>query len=59
MTFELYSQLKRLALEFSDIVTDAEILVSYTGRAQKLRITLLDTTFVDVWYEYSVFGGWH
>ena len=49
MIFELYSRLKGIALEFSDIVTNAEILFSYTGRAQKLRITLIDTTFVDVW----------
>ena len=49
MIFELYSRLKREALEFSDIVTNADILLSYTGRAQKLRITLIDTTFIDVW----------
>lgn len=49
MTFELYRRLERIALEFSDIATNTEILFSYTGRAQKLRITLIDTTFVDIW----------
>jgi len=58
MISELYRQLEALATsEFGDIVEDAEMIPSYTGRARKLRIKLIDQTFVDVWYtadgEYS------
>jgi len=58
MISELYKQLEALATsEFGDIVEDAERIPSYTGRVRKLRINLIDRTFVDVWYtvdgEYS------
>lgn len=58
MISELYKQLEALATsEFGDIVEDAEMIPSYTGRVRKLRINLIDQTFVDVWYtvdgEYS------
>jgi len=58
MISELYKQLEALATgEFGDIVEDAEMIPSYTGRVRKLRIKLIDQTFVDVWYtadgEYS------
>jgi hypothetical protein len=54
----LYKQLEALAVsEFDDIVEDAVVITSYTGRARKLRIQLIDQTFVDIWYtaegEYS------
>jgi hypothetical protein len=58
MISELYKQLEALATsEFGDVVEDAEMIPSYTGRVRKLRIKLIDQTFVDVWYtadgEYS------
>jgi len=58
MISELYKQLEALATsEFDDIVEDAEMIHSYTGRVRKLRIILIDQTFVDIWYsadgEYS------
>jgi len=61
MISELYKQLEALATsEFADIVEDAEMIPSYTGRVRKLRIILIDQTFVDVWYtadgEYQLFN---
>ena len=59
MILELYKQLKQIAQnEFGDIVENAQIILSNTGRARKLRVALIDTTFVDVWYsldgDYSI-----
>ena len=58
MIYDLYKRLKNITdNEFYDIITDGEIIFSYSGRARKLRINLIDETFVDVWYsikgEYS------
>lgn len=58
MIFDLYNQLKQIAdVEFYDIVLNSEIHFSSTGRGKKLRVNLLDGTFVDIWYsvegEYS------
>lgn len=58
MTLNLYMELKKIAsAEFSDIVMGTEIIFASTGRVRKLRITLIDETFIDVWYsaegEYS------
>lgn len=51
MIWELYQRLREIALaEFGDVVIGAEVIVSHTGRARKLRVTLIDDTFVDVWY---------
>lgn len=51
MILELYRRLSEITLaEFGDVVIGAEVIVSHTGRARKLRITLVDDTFVDVWY---------
>jgi len=55
---ELYRQLKEIAdKEFGEIVEDSEIITSYTGRSRKLRLRLIDNTYVDIWYsvdgEYS------
>jgi len=50
MIFELYRQLKDIAdREFYEIVEDSEIILSYTGRARKLRLRLIDNTFIDIW----------
>jgi hypothetical protein len=55
---ELYKRLKEIAdREFNEIIEDSEIITSYTGRARKLRLKLIDDTFIDIWYsqdgEYS------
>ena len=54
----IYKRLKSIAdNEFSDIVLNSEIIFSFSGRARKLRLLLLDATFIDIWYslegEYS------
>ena len=39
MILEIYKKLKKIAeYEFNDIITDSEIIFSYTGRAKKLRL---------------------
>lgn len=58
MIYALYKRLKKITdTDFYDIVTHSEIIFSYSGRARKLRINLIDETFIDVWYstkgEYS------
>ena len=58
MISSLYDRLKDITeTEFYDIVISAEIIHTYSGRARKLRINLIDETFIDVWYsaigEYS------
>lgn len=58
MISNIYKRLKEISeKEFFDIVIDAEIIYTYSGRARKLRIHLIDETFIDVWYstegEYS------
>lgn len=51
MILALYNRLKKVSLiEHGDIVLDAEIIKSQTGRARKLRLVLIDNTYVDVWY---------
>jgi len=50
MPFELLSSLRDLALfAFSEIVVRAELLFSPAGRVRKLRIQVIDESFVDVW----------
>lgn len=51
MIYTLYKQLKSIAdIEFDDIITDTVIICSYSGFAKKLRIELIDGTFIDIWY---------
>jgi len=55
---ELYRKLKEIAdNEYGDIIKEDEIIFSYAGRARKLRLRLIDNTFIDIWYsiegEYS------
>lgn len=58
MISERYNLLKNIAdSEYGEIVEDSEIIFSYSGRQRKVRIKLVDTTFIDIWYslegEYS------
>ena len=51
MIFDLYKKLERIASsEFSDMIRDSEIIFSYSGRARKLRLQLIDNTFIDICY---------
>ena len=65
MIFSVYNSLIELVnKEFNDICEDAAIMFSTTGRAQKVRIYLIDNTIVDVWlsrdgrysYHFKVLG---
>jgi hypothetical protein len=56
--YEIYRQLKSIVdNEFIDIITESEIIFAFSGRARKLRVNLIDGTFIDIWYsvegEYS------
>lgn len=51
MILKLYKQLENVTLkDFPDIVASTEIIYSYTLRARKLRIWLIDTSYIDIWY---------
>ena len=50
MIFEIYKRLYEIALkEFGDIVVKGEILRLPSGAPLKLRLYILDDSFVDVW----------
>lgn len=58
MISALYRKLELVATnEFIDIINESVIICSYSGRARKLRLKIIDKTFIDVWYsldgEYS------
>ncbi|MEW6381178.1 MAG: DUF6516 family protein [bacterium] len=58
MILECYNKLRAIAnSEYDDIIKESYIIFSYTGRARKLRLQLVDNTFIDIWYslegEYS------
>lgn len=58
MILERYRQLKEIVdCEYNDITEESEIIFSYAGRARKLRLKLIDNTFIDIWHsqegEYS------
>ena len=50
MIFDVYRRLYKIALEeFNDIVVKGEIIRLPSGAPLKLRLYLLDNSFVDVW----------
>ena len=50
MIFDVYRKLYKIALEeFRDIVVKGEIIRLPSGAPLKLRLYLLDNSFVDVW----------
>ena len=68
MILSVYSSLLEIVnKEFKDICEDADIVFSSTGRAQKVRIYLIDNTIADVWlsldgrysYHWSNKGIWN
>ena len=51
MISELYKKLELIATkEFADIINESVIIYSYSGIARKLRLKLIDKTFIDIWY---------
>lgn len=51
MILGIYKKLQRQVLqEFTDIVEDAEVVISESGRPKKLRIYLIEGTFIDIWF---------
>ena len=60
MILNLYRKLEKLALSrFSDIIEDSEIIYSLAGRARKLRLYLIDETFIDIWYSMDKDYSYH
>lgn len=54
MILNIYRNLQKIVKnDFKDIVEDNEIIFSYTGRARKLRLQLIDRTYIDIWYSLS------
>ena len=48
-TWQVYSALQALArMEFADIVMDSEIMLLSSGDPARLRLTLIDASFLDV-----------
>ena len=51
MISEHYKRIKEnIELRFSDILKSAELIQGTSGRIRKLRLYLIDNTFVDIWY---------
>jgi len=51
MISKYYKHIKRnLELKFSDILKSTELIRGTAGRIRKLRLNLIDNTFVDIWY---------
>lgn len=60
MIYSLYKQLKSIAdNEFNDIIINSEIISSYSGRARKLRLDLMEGTFIDIWYSLDGSYSFH
>lgn len=48
--FETYKQLEKIALsDFSDIVKDTALIGGRSSQPNKLRIYLIDGSFLDIW----------
>ena len=51
MISEHYKRIKKgVEAKFSDILISAELIQGVAGRIRKLRLYLIDNTFVDIWY---------
>ncbi len=60
MILSLYRRLEEIVRsDFSDIVYDTKIIYSYTGRARKLRVFLIDESLVDIWYSQDSDYAYH
>jgi len=45
--------------EYGDIVLEGKVMKSSTGRARKLRLSLIDETYIDVWYSTDQSYAYH
>ncbi len=62
MILAVYKELVFIAEnEFADIVVVANIIFTPTHRAQKIRISLIDNSFIDIWLTLDgrYFYHWH
>ncbi len=60
MISEYYKRIKRnVELKFSDILKSAELIQGTAGRIRKLRLHLIDNTFVDIWYSSDNSYSYH
>ncbi len=51
MISKYYKRIQRnVELKFSDILQSTELIRGTAGRIRKLRLYLIDNTFVDIWY---------
>ena len=57
---EHYKRIKKSAeLKFSDILKSSELIRGTAGRIRKLRLYLIDNTFVDIWYSSDGSYSYH
>ena len=60
MISEYYKRIKtNVELKFSDILKSAELMQGTAGRIRKLRLHLIDNTFVDIWYSSDNSYSYH
>ena len=60
MISEYYKRIKdNIELRFSDILKPAELIQGMAGRIRKLRLYLIDNTFVDIWYSSDGSYSYH
>lgn len=60
MISDRYRHIKTIVeTKFSDIVMAAELILGVAGRIRKLRLYLIDNTFVDIWYSSDGSYSYH
>jgi len=60
MISEVYRRIQLIAeLRFSDILKSAEMIQGTAGRIRKLRLYLIDNTFLDIWYSFDGSYSFH
>jgi len=60
MISEHYKRIKTIAeAKFSDIIISAELILGVADRIRKLRLYLIDNTFVDIWYSSDGSYSYH
>ncbi|MDP2644383.1 MAG: DUF6516 family protein [Desulfobacterales bacterium] len=60
MISEYYKRIKtNVEAKFSDILISAELISGVAGRIRKLRLYLIDNTFLDIWYSSDGSYSYH
>ena len=60
MISDHYKHIKTIVeAKFSDIVMSAELVLGVADRIRKLRLYLIDNTFVDIWYSSDGSYSYH